>query len=30
MADDRIGVACIEVPDSLPPGGLADPLGAKV
>jgi beta-1,2-mannobiose phosphorylase / 1,2-beta-oligomannan phosphorylase len=30
MADGRIGVACIEVPDFLPPGGLADPPGAKV
>jgi predicted GH43/DUF377 family glycosyl hydrolase len=30
MADDRIGVACIKVPDFLPPGGLADPPGAKV
>jgi predicted GH43/DUF377 family glycosyl hydrolase len=30
MADDRIGVARIEVPDFLPPGGLADPPGAKV
>ncbi|MGA7214701.1 MAG: hypothetical protein WBX20_10860 [Terrimicrobiaceae bacterium] len=30
MADDRIGVACMEMPDSLPPGGLADPPGEKV
>ena len=30
MADDRIGLACIEVPDFLPQGGLADPPGAKV
>jgi predicted GH43/DUF377 family glycosyl hydrolase len=30
MADDRIGVARLGVPDSLPRGGLADPTGAKV
>ena len=30
MADDRIGVARLDVPDFLPPGGLADPPGAKV
>ena len=27
MVDDRIGVACIEVPDFLPQGGLAEQLG---
>jgi beta-1,2-mannobiose phosphorylase / 1,2-beta-oligomannan phosphorylase len=30
MADDRIGVARLDVPDFLPPGGLADSPGAKV
>ena len=30
MADDRIGVACLEVPDFLPAEGLADPPGARV
>ncbi len=30
MADDRIGVARLDLPDHLPPGGLADPPGAKV
>ena len=30
MADDRIGVARLDVPDFLPPGGLADPPEAKV
>ena len=30
MADMRIGVARLDVPDILPPGGVADPPGAKV
>ena len=30
MADDRIGVARLDLPDSLPPGGAADPPEAKV
>jgi beta-1,2-mannobiose phosphorylase / 1,2-beta-oligomannan phosphorylase len=30
MADDRIGVARLEVPDFLPPVGVADPPEAKV
>lgn len=30
MADNRIGVARLDVPDFLPPGGVADPLEAKV
>ncbi len=30
MADDRIGVARLDVPDLLPPGGVADPPEAKV
>lgn len=30
MADKRIGVARLDIPDSLPPGGLADPPEAKV
>jgi predicted GH43/DUF377 family glycosyl hydrolase len=30
MADDRIGVARLDVPDLLPPGGVADPPDAKV
>lgn len=30
MADYRIGVARLDVPDVLPPGGVADPLEAKV
>lgn len=30
MADNRIGVARLDLPDFLPPGGLADPPGAKV
>jgi predicted GH43/DUF377 family glycosyl hydrolase len=30
MADKRIGVARLDVPDFLPPGGVADPPGAKV
>jgi predicted GH43/DUF377 family glycosyl hydrolase len=29
MADDRIGVARLDVPDVLPRGGVADPPGAK-
>jgi hypothetical protein len=29
MADDRIGVARLDVPEFLPPGALADPPGAK-
>jgi predicted GH43/DUF377 family glycosyl hydrolase len=29
MADNRIGVARLDVPESLPPGGLADPSRAK-
>ena len=29
MADNRIGVARLDVPEFLPPGALADPLGAK-
>jgi predicted GH43/DUF377 family glycosyl hydrolase len=29
MADKRIGVARLDVPDSLPPGGVADPPEAK-
>ena len=30
MADSRIGVARLDVPDVLPPGGVADPPEAKV
>jgi predicted GH43/DUF377 family glycosyl hydrolase len=30
MADNRIGVARLDVPDFLPPGGVADPPDAKV
>jgi len=30
MADRRIGVARLEVPESLPPGRAADPPAAKV
>jgi beta-1,2-mannobiose phosphorylase / 1,2-beta-oligomannan phosphorylase len=30
MADDRIGVARLDLPDSLPPGGFADPPEARV
>ncbi len=30
MADDRIGVARFDVPDFLPPVGVADPPEAKV
>ena len=30
MADNRIGVARLDVPEFLPPGGVADPPGAKV
>jgi hypothetical protein len=30
MADNRIGVARLDVPDFLPPGGAADPSEAKV
>jgi len=30
MADDRIGVARLDVPDILPPEGVADPPDAKV
>ena len=30
MADNRIGVARLDVPDILPPGGIADPPKAKV
>ncbi len=30
MADDRIGVARLDVPDFLPPGGVADPQKGKV
>jgi beta-1,2-mannobiose phosphorylase / 1,2-beta-oligomannan phosphorylase len=30
MADNRIGVARLDVPDLLPPGGVADPSEAKV
>jgi len=30
MADKRIGVARLDVPDVLPPGGVADPKEAKV
>ena len=30
MADNRIGVARLDLPDFLPPGGLADSPGAKV
>ena len=30
MADNRIGVARLDVPDSLPPGAVADPPEAKV
>ena len=30
MADNRIGVARLDLPDSLPPGGVADPPNAKV
>jgi len=30
MADNQIGVARLDLPDSLPPGGVADPPDAKV
>jgi hypothetical protein len=30
MAGDRVGAACLEVPDFLPPEGLADPPEARV
>jgi predicted GH43/DUF377 family glycosyl hydrolase len=30
MADSRIGVARLDVPEFLPPGGAADPPGAQV
>jgi predicted GH43/DUF377 family glycosyl hydrolase len=30
MADNRIGVARLDVPNFLPPGGVADPPEAKV
>jgi predicted GH43/DUF377 family glycosyl hydrolase len=30
MADNRIGVARLDVPEILPPGGAADPPGARV
>ena len=30
MADNRIGAARLDLPDSLPPGGVADPPDAKV
>ena len=30
MADNRVGVACLDVPDRLPHGGVADPPEAKV
>jgi hypothetical protein len=30
MADNRIGVARLDVPDFLPPGGIAKPPEAKV
>ena len=30
MADNRIGVARLDVPEHLPPGGIADPPEAKV
>ena len=30
MADNRVGVARLDVPDFLPPGGVADPPEAKV
>jgi predicted GH43/DUF377 family glycosyl hydrolase len=30
MADNRIGVARLDLPDFLPPGGVADSPGAKV
>ena len=30
MADNRIGVARLDVPEHLPPGALADPPEAKV
>ena len=30
MADSRIGVARLDLPDVLPPGGVADPPDAKV
>ena len=30
MADSRIGVARLDIPDVLPPGGVADPPQAKV
>jgi predicted GH43/DUF377 family glycosyl hydrolase len=30
MADKRIGVARLDVPDILPPGGVADSLESKV
>jgi len=30
MADDRIGVARLDVPEFLPPEGVADPPTAKV
>jgi len=30
MADSRIGVARLDVPDFVPTGGVADPLEARV
>ena len=30
MADNRIGVARLDVPDYLPPGGVADPPRARM
>jgi predicted GH43/DUF377 family glycosyl hydrolase len=30
MADNRIGVARLDLPDALPPSGMADPPEAKV
>jgi hypothetical protein len=30
IAENRIGVARLDLPDSLPPRGCADPPGAKV
>jgi predicted GH43/DUF377 family glycosyl hydrolase len=30
MADNRIGVARLDLPDFLPPRGVADPPGGKV
>jgi predicted GH43/DUF377 family glycosyl hydrolase len=30
MADKRIGVARLNLPEFLPPGGVSDPPGAKV